>query len=75
MAYYQHSKSHRPGRLISWETTPTLPFVKFNTDGSSFGNLGIAGFGGMICDYLGTYISLWKFISLAFQVLVVFQRA
>lgn len=60
MAYYQHSKSHRPGRLISWETTPTLPFVKFNTDGSSFGNLGIAGFGGIICDYLGTYISCFS---------------
>ena len=35
--------------LVSW-VHPPLGFVKLNTDGSSLGNPGVAGFGGLIRD-------------------------
>ena len=33
------------------------PFIKLNTDGSSLGNPGMAGVGGLLCNSAGAWVS------------------
>lgn len=40
---------------VHW-TTPPEPFFKLNTDGSSLGNPGNAGAGGLITNYMGEWV-------------------
>lgn len=50
--------AHSPTRMIKsviWRPPPT-DFCKLNVDGSSFGNPGNSGFGGLIRDALGQWI-------------------
>ena len=43
-------------RIIKWNAPPE-PFIKLNIDGSSLGNLGLAGASRLLCNSLGDWIS------------------
>ncbi|KAL3521934.1 hypothetical protein ACH5RR_014768 [Cinchona calisaya] len=45
-SYHANTCTHTE-KLVGWEP-PQLPYLKLNTDGSSFGNLGLAGASGVI---------------------------
>lgn len=51
----QQPTQPRIGRNVSWDP-PTFPFVKLNTDGSSIGNPGDSGYGGIIRDHVGNML-------------------
>ncbi|KAF7824839.1 ribonuclease H [Senna tora] len=58
MAFVTHTENilpPKPVRLVRWEA-PTLGTVKINVDGSSLGNPGKAGIGGLIRDSDGEWI-------------------
>ena len=46
----------RTPHLIKW-VVPTEPYITLNTDGSSIGNLGMVGAGGLLRDSSGFWIS------------------
>ncbi|XVF79053.1 hypothetical protein PTKIN_Ptkin14bG0188900 [Pterospermum kingtungense] len=56
-------KNHRIRLGMYWEKPP-MGFVKFNVDGSSLGNPGPSGIGGILRDYLGReLIKFSKFVG------------
>ncbi|KAG4963526.1 hypothetical protein JHK85_040981 [Glycine max] len=55
----QQPTQPRMGRNVSWDP-PTFPFVKLNTDGSSIGNPGDSGYGGIIRDLAGNMLTAFS---------------
>ncbi|RZB56873.1 hypothetical protein D0Y65_045822 [Glycine soja] len=54
--YFKGSSSTRDPHNIIW-SAPISPFVKLNIDGSSLGNPGSLGFGGIVRDSRGFWFS------------------
>lgn len=52
---YRSTKSSKQNRLVVWKH-PTEEFVKLNVDGSSLGNPGHLGFGGIIRNFDGAWM-------------------
>lgn len=52
---YGHSSLSRPTRMVQWRP-PDDGAVKLNVDGSSFGNPGRSGYGGVLRNWLGEWL-------------------
>ncbi|RZC28536.1 hypothetical protein D0Y65_000490 [Glycine soja] len=65
------------GRVIRWFPPPNN-YIKINTDGSSFGNSGLSGYGGILRNEHGHWIrdfsSLYGFMNNINAKLVAIQK-